>query len=231
MTAHCKCNPHTYTQPHAAIFIWFQSYLTHEPACVCTSHTTVKNSTKPVFTCSLSVIATALAFLSDNSYRFNVLSMICACVCVHTMRPYWWMDECMRLNRQWRHSYICRNTVGSHTWFCYLCHFLKSPNELNTNRIVPSLFFAFVALSLSLSLCVYYSECFAFAYTLLNFIDAIVETVLKISFTVSSALDKLLYENCGEVQCQCKIVENSKCHFNEYASRQQQNRWRWCVRK
>lgn len=108
------------------------------------------------------------------------------------MRQYWWLNECVRLNRQWRHSYIYRNTVGSHTWFCYLCHFLKSPNEPNTNTAKCRVSFSCVALSLCLFVFVNCSKCFAFAYTLLNFIDAIVETVLKISFTVSSALDKLL---------------------------------------
>lgn len=169
---------HTYMHNHMPLFSYDFNRTSHMSPRVRILNTTVKNWTKPVLTCSLSVTATALAFRFDNSYSFKVLR--------RCMRQYWWSNECVRLNRQWRHSYIYRNTVGSHTWFCYLCHFLKSPNEPNTNRKAPSLF-----LSLSAFVCVYCSKCFAFAYTLLNFIDAIVETVLKISFTVSSALDRL----------------------------------------
>lgn len=189
MTAHCKCNPNPHN--HMPLFSYDFNHTSHMSPIVCVLHTTVKNLTKPVFTCSLSVIATALAFRFENSYNFKCVESNWVRVC--SMRRYWWMNECMRLNRQWRHSYIKRNTVGSHTWFCYLCHFLKSPNELNTNKILKSTesISLFRSFALTLSACAYRSKCFAFAYTLLNLIDAIVETILKISFTVSSALDKL----------------------------------------
>lgn len=62
---------HTSIRTHAAILIWFQSCLKHEPVSV---HTAVKNSTKLVFTCSLSP--------SSQQHWHSVLTN-------RTMLPYW----------------------------------------------------------------------------------------------------------------------------------------------